>query len=206
MKRLVVALLLAVAVSAASAGVAAGAAPRIVIVSGKPLTHQVGISDSARIFIIVDGLSGARPVPRTQLANRPGQMFSMFWGPRCASAYLSSGEPPRRCGRRPARSAALSGVARTTGDDRPTVGGGVAAFGIREGSRHSEKARRSDQARIERGSASLRHGVAPLNVDTPNDAARSLYDELGFVDARPHTARRDRSPPHVKRAGAALCQ
>ena len=92
MKRLVVALVLAVAVLLASAGAARAAAPRIVIISGKPLTHQVVISDWRRIFMIVDGLAGVRPAARTQLAYRPRMRFSMFWGPQW-NEYLSSGKP-----------------------------------------------------------------------------------------------------------------
>lgn len=91
MKRLVVALLLAVAVFLASASVARAAAPRIVIISGKPLTHQVVISDWRRIFMIVEGLAGAHPAPRIQLTHRPRLRFAMFWGPQW-NEYLSSGK------------------------------------------------------------------------------------------------------------------
>jgi hypothetical protein len=94
MKRLLVAFLLALAVLVASASVAQAAVPRIVIISGKPLTDQVVISDWGRIFTIWEGFVGARPAPRVQLANRPRLKFSMFWGPRW-SDYLSSGKPAK---------------------------------------------------------------------------------------------------------------
>ena len=86
------ALLAAIVLLAASAGTAQAAAPRIVIVSGKPLRHQVVVSDWGRIFAIVDGIAGARPVPRARLANRPRLTFAMFWGPRW-NEYLRSGRP-----------------------------------------------------------------------------------------------------------------
>ena len=92
MKRLLLVLFVAVAVLVASASVAQAAAPRIVIISGEPLRHQVVISDWGRIFTIVEGVASARPAPRIQLANRPRLKFSMFWGPRW-NEYLSSGKP-----------------------------------------------------------------------------------------------------------------
>lgn len=91
-KRLAVALLVAVAVIAASASVAQAAAPRIVIVSGKPLAHQVVISDWERIFVVVEEVANGRVVPRTQLASRPRLKLSLFWGPRW-NDYLNKGKP-----------------------------------------------------------------------------------------------------------------
>ena len=91
--KVLAALLAAIVLLGASAGSARAAAPRIVIVSGKPLAHQVVISDWRRIFTIVDGLGGARPVPRARLAHRPRLAFAMFWGPRW-NDYISSGKPP----------------------------------------------------------------------------------------------------------------
>ena len=92
--KLRVALLVAAVVAISSASVAQAAAPRIVIISGQPLEQQVVISDWGKIVTIVDsaGVAGARPAPRTQLADRPRLRFSMFWGPRW-NEYLRSGKP-----------------------------------------------------------------------------------------------------------------
>jgi hypothetical protein len=90
MKRTLVACLVAVAVTASLVGVAHAAAPRIVIVSGKPLARQVVISDWAEIFSVVQGVVSVRPVPRAQLAGRPRLKVSMFWGP-IWNEYLESG-------------------------------------------------------------------------------------------------------------------
>ncbi len=92
MRRPAVALLVAVAVLAASASVARAAAPRIVIVSGKPLAHQVVISDWERISVVVGEIASGRIVPRTQLASRPRLKLSLFWGPRW-NDYLDKGNP-----------------------------------------------------------------------------------------------------------------
>jgi hypothetical protein len=91
MKRLLLASLLAVAALGAGASTAQAAAPRIVIVSGQPLAHQVVISDWNEIFAIAGELTRARPASRAQLANRPRLRFSMFWGPRW-SDYVKSGK------------------------------------------------------------------------------------------------------------------
>ena len=93
MKRLAVALAVAVAVLVSSAGIAHAAAPRIVIISGRPLGRQIVISDWRKIFTIVDGIAGARPVSRGQLADRPRLKFSMFWGPRWNDYLRSGGDP-----------------------------------------------------------------------------------------------------------------
>lgn len=92
MKRLLLALLAGVAALLASASVAQAAAPRIVIISGEPLKRQIVISDWEKIFQIVAEVAPARPVPRTQLANRPRLKLSMFWGPRW-NEYLASSKP-----------------------------------------------------------------------------------------------------------------
>jgi hypothetical protein len=92
MKRLLLALLVAVASLLVSASVAQAAAPRIIIVSGESLKRQIVISDWGKIFQIVAEVAPARPVSRTQLANRPRLKFSMFWGPRW-NEYLASGRP-----------------------------------------------------------------------------------------------------------------
>ena len=92
MKRSLLALLLAATAVLASATVAEAAAPRIVIISGTPLRHQIVISDWGRIATIVWESPGARPIPRTRLADRPRMKVSMFWGPQW-NEYLSSGKP-----------------------------------------------------------------------------------------------------------------
>jgi hypothetical protein len=84
------ALVAVVAAAAVSAGVARAAAPRIMIVSGKPLAHQVAISNWSSISTAVDGLTNARVVPRSLLAQRPRLKLSLFWGSRWI-AYLREG-------------------------------------------------------------------------------------------------------------------
>lgn len=91
MKRVLLALLVATTVVASIATVAEAAAPRIVIVSGKPLARQVVISDWEKIFTIVQGVANARPAPRANLAGRPRLKVSMFWGRRW-NEYLDSGK------------------------------------------------------------------------------------------------------------------
>lgn len=71
---------------------AQAAAPRILIISGKPLRHQVVISDWPNIATITRSSPGMRPTPRRQLADRPHMTISMFWGPQW-SDYLRSGKP-----------------------------------------------------------------------------------------------------------------
>jgi hypothetical protein len=93
MKRLVLASLAGLALFAFTASVAEAAAPRIVIVSGKPLAHQVVISDWQPIFIVVHELANARAVARSELADRPWLKLSMFWGPRW-NEYLNEGKSP----------------------------------------------------------------------------------------------------------------
>ena len=92
MKRLWLVLLVAVAVVASSTSIARAAAPRIVIISGKPLAHQVVISDWETIFSIVGEFAASRAAPRAQFAHRPKLKVSMFWGPRW-NDYVSSGKP-----------------------------------------------------------------------------------------------------------------
>ena len=92
MKRLRLALLVAVAVFASSVGVAQAAAPRIVIISGKPLTKQVVLSHWESIFSVVQEIARSRAASRAQLADRPRLKVSMFWGP-VWNDYLASGKP-----------------------------------------------------------------------------------------------------------------
>lgn len=92
MKRVFVVSLLALTVGASIVSVAQAAAPRILIVSGKPLARQVVISDWEKIFVVVQEIASARPAPRAQLAGRPRLTVSMFWGPRW-NEYLDSGKP-----------------------------------------------------------------------------------------------------------------
>lgn len=83
----------AVAVAGAAAllaGSAHAAAPRIVIVSGKALQHQVVISNWMSIFRVVEAVSSSRSVESAQLSGRPHLKVAMFWGPRWTE-YLSSG-------------------------------------------------------------------------------------------------------------------
>lgn len=89
MKRLWLALLVAVALFASGASIAQAAAPRILIISGKPLRHQVVISDWTGIFSIWQELVAARAAARGQLADRPQLIVSMFWGPQW-NDYLRS--------------------------------------------------------------------------------------------------------------------
>jgi hypothetical protein len=80
-----------VAAAALAAGVADAAAPRIVIFSGRPIAHQVVISDWEAVFRVVEQIAPARVVPRAKLAGRPGLKVSMFWGPRWID-YLREGK------------------------------------------------------------------------------------------------------------------
>jgi hypothetical protein len=68
------------------------AAPRIVIIRGMPLRHQVAISDWGEIADIVGALEASRAAPSTALAHRPRLKVSIFWGPTW-DVYLSSGKP-----------------------------------------------------------------------------------------------------------------
>ena len=88
--KVVVVLLIVAAAVVGTASVARAASPRIVIVSGKPLAHQVVISNWPAIFRVVEEVATARLVQRAQLAHRPRLKVSMFWGPRWIE-YLSSG-------------------------------------------------------------------------------------------------------------------
>jgi hypothetical protein len=69
---------------------AQAAAPRIVIVSGKPMAHQIAISNWTAIFRIIEPVVSAPNVKRTQLVGRPRLKLSMFWGPRWVD-YLAAG-------------------------------------------------------------------------------------------------------------------
>jgi hypothetical protein len=84
---LIVAGLTAVAVAAPAAQ---AAAPRIVIVSGKPMAHQIAISSWTAIFRIIEPVASAPNVKRTKLVGRPRLRLSMFWGPRWVD-YLAAG-------------------------------------------------------------------------------------------------------------------
>jgi len=92
--RIVIALIAVLAVAAGVPGEADAAAPRIVIVSGAPLTRQVVISDWKRIFKVVSEVSPAPVVSRSKLAGRPRLRLSLFWGPKWI-AYLANGRSPR---------------------------------------------------------------------------------------------------------------
>jgi hypothetical protein len=88
-KRFLLALIVT-ASALAGASVAEAAAPRIIIISGPPLGHQVVISDWPRIAMIVSSSPVPSPIPRRQLADRPRLRVSMFWGPQW-NEYVSSG-------------------------------------------------------------------------------------------------------------------
>ena len=95
MKRLLIGFVAAGVVTAWGTGVARAAAPRIVIVSGQPLAHQVVISNWHSIFVVVQEAANGRPALRAQHADRPRLKLSMFWGPRW-NDYLSNGKYRRR--------------------------------------------------------------------------------------------------------------
>jgi len=90
MKRLSIAIAAMAVAAALGAGTASAAAPRIIIVSGKPLAQQVVIANWQAIFAVVNEVLNARVVQRRQLAGRPSLKLSMFWGPRW-NDYLSEG-------------------------------------------------------------------------------------------------------------------
>lgn len=92
MRILSVAIAAIVCTAALAAGGAHAAAPRIVIFSGKPIGHQVVISDWQAIFRVFDQTvpARARVAPRAKLAGRPRLRISMFWGPRWID-YLNQG-------------------------------------------------------------------------------------------------------------------
>lgn len=91
MRILFVAIATIAAAAALTAGVADAAAPRIVIFTGKPLAHQVVISDWEAVFRVVAQIAPARVAPRAKLAGRPRLKVSMFWGPRWID-YLAQGK------------------------------------------------------------------------------------------------------------------
>jgi hypothetical protein len=69
---------------------AQAAAPRIVIVSGKPMAHQIAISNWTAIFRIIEPVASAPNVKRALLVGRPRLRLSMFWGPGWVD-YLAAG-------------------------------------------------------------------------------------------------------------------
>jgi hypothetical protein len=98
MRRFAVAVAVGVAAASVCVGVARAAAPRIVIVSGKPLAHRVVIANWSAIFAVVERVDNARVAPVGRLAGRPRLKVSMFWGPRWV-AYMRQGK--RASGLRP---------------------------------------------------------------------------------------------------------
>ncbi len=87
-------LLLVCVLFAITAGTASAAAPRIVIVSGGTLRHQVVISDWERIFVVVQEVNAyGHALPRSQLRVRPKLMLSLFWGPAW-NDFLAAGNSP----------------------------------------------------------------------------------------------------------------
>jgi hypothetical protein len=75
------------------AGAASAAAPRIVIFSGRPLVHQVVVSDWQKIFTVTQAAAGAPSVQPAQRAKRPSMRVSMFWGPGW-NDFLAQGHDP----------------------------------------------------------------------------------------------------------------
>jgi hypothetical protein len=87
-------LLLACVLFAVTAGTATAAAPRIVIISGGSLPHQVVISDWERIFVLVQEVNAhGHAMARTQLRARPQLTLSLFWGPAW-NDFLAAGNSP----------------------------------------------------------------------------------------------------------------
>jgi hypothetical protein len=91
MRTLPVTIITIVVAAVLTAGAAHAAAPRIVIFSGKPVAHQVVISDWQAIFRVVEQIAPARVARRAELAGRPRLKVSMFWGPRWID-YLNEGK------------------------------------------------------------------------------------------------------------------
>jgi hypothetical protein len=92
MKRLVASVGLIALLVGASA--AAAAAPRIVILSGGPLQHQIVVSDWRAIFAVTQATVAARAAAPAQAAHRPWIRVSMFWGPGW-NDYLRQGKDPK---------------------------------------------------------------------------------------------------------------
>jgi len=92
MMRLIIAIAATAVAAMLGAGAAHAAAPRILIVSGKPLAHQVVISNWHSIAVVIQEVANnSRVAQRGQLvAGRPRLKVSMFWGPRW-NDYLSNG-------------------------------------------------------------------------------------------------------------------
>lgn len=90
MQRLSLVIVAGLTAVAVAAPAARAAAPRILIVSGAPLAHQIAISNWAAIFRVVEPVASASSVKRAQLAGRPRLRLSMFWGPRWVD-YLAAG-------------------------------------------------------------------------------------------------------------------
>jgi hypothetical protein len=87
-------LLLACVLFAVTAGTATAAAPRIVIISGGSLPHQVVISDWERIFVLVQEVNAhGHAMARAQLRARPKLTLSLFWGPAW-NDFLAAGNSP----------------------------------------------------------------------------------------------------------------
>jgi hypothetical protein len=90
MQRVLLLILAGLTAVAVVAPAAQAAAPRIVIVSGKPMAHQIAISNWTAIFRIIEPVASAPNVKRTKLVGRPRLRLSMFWGPRWVD-YLAAG-------------------------------------------------------------------------------------------------------------------
>jgi hypothetical protein len=90
MQRVLLLVLAGLTAVAVVAPAAQAAAPRIVIVSGKPMAHQIAISNWTAIFRIIEPVASASNVKRGLLVGRPRLRLSMFWGPRWVD-YLAAG-------------------------------------------------------------------------------------------------------------------
>lgn len=146
MKRLSIAIAAMAVAAALGAGTASAAAPRIIIVSGKPLAQQVVIANWQSIFAVVDEVANARVVQRRQLAGRPSLKVSMFWGPRW-NDYLSKGN--RASALRPKQADQFGSFYPAwrgrPARDRPTVGRSLAACRPGEGAGDPQALRRAGQ-------------------------------------------------------------
>jgi hypothetical protein len=92
-RALLLLVLLAAALADGGAAAAPAAAPRILIVSGDTLDRPIVFSDWGRISRVVAAIAAARPLPRTELGDRPRLRLSLFWGSRWIE-FVRTGKSP----------------------------------------------------------------------------------------------------------------